>query len=330
MKKVTLIIGLLCVIALLWWADFYEVITIVSAIDPIAIIAACTLQILTIVLNNLQWQRIASLISEKISFSTVLQINMVGTFIESITPAVKAGGEIAKVALLRSESGFNTGKAIALVGLQKTISIFTFLLLNAVSITWFLLVTPIESQVIKILLGGVVFLLTFFVLLSYFTLYPKKITFVRAFVGKNPHIMGKIENTSKNLQCSIKEGLQHKTAIAKHLFLSLFIWLIFAIKAYIIAWSLNIHISFLTIAVVTYLAYMVAMVPLLPGGLGSFEVTMMLLLAPLGIPFHESITLALIIRFVTFWFVFLTSVFYIGCSFIRSGIRNYSNITGKI
>ena len=53
------------------------------------------------------------------------------------------------------------------------------------------------------------------------------------------------------------------------------------------------------------------MMPLLPGGLGTFEAAMVLLLAAIGIPFYQGITFALVFRFSTFWFVFIWSGLYL-------------------
>ena len=113
-------------------------------------------------------------------------------------------------------------------------------------------------------------------------------------------------------EVALAKTTKNNNSLAKQLLLSLFIWAFFAIKSYFIAQALGVDIGFISIAMVTYITYMVAMIPLTPGGLGTFEGSMVLLLAPLGVAFHEGLLLALIIRFVTFWFVFLLSAIYLG------------------
>ena len=71
-----------------------------------------------------------------------------------------------------------------------------------------------------------------------------------------------------------------KKVLLLQLILSLLIWSLFALKAVILAWNLNLEISFIAISVVTYLSYMIAVVPLLPGGVGTFEAGMVFLLIP--------------------------------------------------
>ncbi len=59
--------------------------------------------------------------------------------------------------------------------------------------------------------------------------------------------------------------------------ISTLIWSLYPLKVYIVCRMLFIDVDFLTVAMVTYTAYMISMVPLLPGGLGSFEGSMALL-----------------------------------------------------
>lgn len=71
---------------------------------------------------------------------------------------------------------------------------------------------------------------------------------------------------------------------------------------------LNFDVGIVAIAVITYTAYLVSLFPLLPGGLGSFEGTMALMFASYGeIFFAEALAIALVARFVTYWFPLLLS-----------------------
>ena len=93
--------------------------------------------------------------------------------------------------------------------------------------------------------------------------------------------------------------------------LSLIIWNLFPLKAYLVSAYLSINISYIPILAVTYLTYMIGMVPLLPGGLGSFEASAVLFLSSMGIETYEALAFTLIFRFITFWFVFLVSGIYV-------------------
>ncbi|MDY0266981.1 MAG: lysylphosphatidylglycerol synthase domain-containing protein, partial [Methanimicrococcus sp.] len=61
----------------------------------------------------------------------------------------------------------------------------------------------------------------------------------------------------------------------------------------------------------TLTAYFISMIPISPGGLGVFEVTLSSLLIMFGLTSEQAFLTAVIFRFFTFWFVILYSVFII-------------------
>ena len=313
MKKFgLLLIGLLSMAGLLWWADIHKVMISLLIVDMKIVTAACLMQLVTIFLINIQWQKIARQIGEKVSLGKMFYMNMAGTFVESVTPAVKAGGEAVKVVLLRSHLGFSLSRATALVGLQKTVSLFSFFLLTMFSLLWFLLTIKAEGYLVSVLMASFLFLVLCLAILALFLLLPHKMKVVLQLLPARFKFKTKLESAAVALHEDMKNAFRQKKELVFHLVFALLIWLLFAVKAYFIAWAFNIEIGFPAMAVVTFLTYMVAMVPISPGGLGTFEGSMIFLLAPLGIPLHEAIALALVLRFVTFWFVFLISALYLG------------------
>lgn len=297
---------------LLWWADIHKVMTSLLIVDMKIVIGACLMQLVTIFLINFQWQKIARQIGAKVSLGKVFYMNMAGTFVESVTPAVKAGGEAVKVVLLRSHLGFSLSRATALVGLQKAVSLSSFLLLTMFSLLWFLLTVKMEGYLVSILMASLLFLVLCLAILALFLLLPHKMQVVLQLLPARFKFKTKIEAAAVALHEEMKNVFRQKKELVFHLVFALLIWLLFAVKAYFIAWAFNMEIGFPAMAVVTFLTYMIAMVPISPGGLGTFEGSMIFLLAPLGIPLHEAIALALVLRFVTFWFVFLISALFLG------------------
>lgn len=310
------------VVIILWQADFSQAFQSLKGFSPKLLLTVCLLQLLTVGLINIQWHKIAAYMGEKTVFRDLLYMNMVGTFVESITPSAKSGGEATKVYLLKTRMGFSTGKAVALVGTQKIISLTAFLLLNVVSIGWFLTTVAREGRQVQIILLSLLFLAGFLGLLLLLIISPAKLQKLVDKIPLKQQWRQRVQQSIMTLEDTAKEMIRQKRKLAYQLILALFIWLLFAFKAYLIAKGLNIHLSFLTIAVVTYLTYMVGMLPLLPGGVGTFEGSMVFFLLPMGIPSHEGIALALILRFVTFWLVFIISAIYIGYEHLRKSIAS--------
>jgi len=83
------------------------------------------------------------------------------------------------------------------------------------------------------------------------------------------------------------------------------------------------EVSLAYIAAITFAAYMVAMLPIFPGGLGGFEATMAGLLVAIGFAVSDAAVVTIVFRFITFWLVMLLSLAYCaiyhGRTFTRSG-----------
>jgi len=87
--------------------------------------------------------------------------------------------------------------------------------------------------------------------------------------------------------------------------LPLITWLIYPAKMFILTWQFYPEVHFFHIASVVFLSYMVALIPIFPGGLGGFEATMVGLLTALGFSVGTATAVTIMFRFITFWFVML-------------------------
>ena len=91
------------------------------------------------------------------------------------------------------------------------------------------------------------------------------------------------------------------------LLFSLLVWLLYPVKVFFVAAMLGIDVGHLTSAVSTYTAYLVSMLPLLPGGLGTFEGSMAIMFSIGGFDLATGIAIALLSRCITFWFPLIFS-----------------------
>lgn len=244
----------------------------------------------------------------------VLAVNMKGNFVDTITPGAKMGGEVARVYVLRKRLGISASEGTLIVGLQKSLSLLSFLTLSVLSLIWFYLTTNIQATYMMIFGIGLVFLIFLLVLLIGVSIFPDKI---QKWIIKIP-ISGKLKEKLKNFLVNFYSAFQglkkSKKNFIGQILLSTAIWLIFALKMYVIAHSLGISIDWLTLSAITYLTYMVGMIPLLPGSVGSFEGCMVGLLLLKGVEINTGMALTVLFRVTTFWFPFLLSLIYMGAS----------------
>lgn len=281
------------------------------------VIVAGVLQILTIMLVNYQWSYLSKTIKSKVSFMDIFDMNMVGTFVESITPSAKAGGEVSKVYVLTNKVGLSIPEATSLVTIQKINSMVAFVIINVASVIWFIFKVDLDRNTgMAMVLGLGLMILA--IGASSFIVFSKRVS--EGLLEKLPlksEKREKLKDGLKSIRCNFKKSIEDRERFLTGFLMSFIIWSLFAVKAYIISRGIGIDVGFAPIAVVTFLTYMVGMVPLTPGGAGTFEASMVLFMTPLGVSFSESLLLALTLRFVTFWLVFIVSALYLGTKNLR-------------
>ncbi|TCT12992.1 hypothetical protein EDC18_11066 [Natranaerovirga pectinivora] len=309
-KRMLSIIGIILVSSLLFLSDLEVVWQTILGIGIKHIIILCLMQIVTIFLLNLQWYTISKRLNVIISFKDIFDINMTGTFVECITPAVKAGGELTKVIMFSSKFGISKGCSSAIVGIQKIVSLTSFVLLNFISL--FLFLTVYNANVnISIILLSLIFIIVMSGSLFILVFKNNK---VESLICKLPFVKNKekVIGFFTQFRESIRTIKKRNSFFMTQFILSMIIWMFFAIKAFYIIRMINLDVSFIVVSMITYITYMIGMLPLLPGGLGTFEGSLIMLLTPFGASLDQGITVALVLRFVTFWFVFLLSGAYLG------------------
>ncbi|WNY23104.1 hypothetical protein MmiHf6_04050 [Methanimicrococcus hongohii] len=294
--------------ALILSSDISEVIDSLKSITLPLILICAGLQLLTQLLLNYQWCHIAGAMGLKANFWKMFYINSKGNLTESITPGAKVGGEVVRGYLFKSEFGCSTADAASLVAIQKIISVGSLILLNLIALIFLPASVSFLTPFLKgVLLAVMVGILILFVLL----LFRPQILSNKAasYDFKRPAL--------QKFQKGLIEFSEHAQKIRSgkillfQLALSVFIWALFPFKLMILVNQYRSDINPLAILGATLTAYFIAMIPLSPGGLGVFEVTLSSLLIMFGLTSEQSLITAVVFRFFTFWFVILFSLGFI-------------------
>lgn len=101
-----------------------------------------------------------------------------------------------------------------------------------------------------------------------------------------------------------------KSLFTELICLSLLMWLLYPLKYYLVAQAYGIEISFSSISSATFIAYFTSLLPLTPGGLGTFELSMAHILFMNGLSLSEGLLIAGTGRLITFWFPLLISILF--------------------
>ncbi|MFI3201017.1 MAG: lysylphosphatidylglycerol synthase transmembrane domain-containing protein [Eubacteriales bacterium] len=265
------------------------------------------LQLITQLLLTLQWYLISKSIVQQSSFLKILHIFTRGTIIEAITPGAKIGGEVTRLYLLKKDLKCNTDQALSIIIIQKSISmsvlfticIASFLHISRNIVDYFSFVIQFVIIVICILL--IVLMIMFLLFADYLLQLLSKSS--NKFFTKLHHFMiSYVESTQKLT----------KFHWCFQFIISTFVWLLFPFKMVVLAKALEIRLPFMIIIAITMTAYMMSMLPITPGGIGTFEGTMYTLFSIFSIESSFGITATILFRFITFWFVIIYSALVTG------------------
>ncbi|MDQ2087732.1 lysylphosphatidylglycerol synthase transmembrane domain-containing protein [Herbivorax sp. ANBcel31] len=314
-KTFLLIVGIalcLVVVLVLGWEDVYTVISriSISQLLYLTILQLATLFSTTYILHYLLKQK-----SPTVSLGSVFGINLAGSFVESVTPSVKVGGEALKVYLMQKETGLEYSQLTAITLLSKFFSMLPFLVISFITLCVAFFSFEIPVFVYLAFIGLSLFFVLFLLL---FNLQGLNLHVVasRIFNKKKtyPPLITKIfHKINKIYDFMIQTSIQSKTVIrAKHkrIFLfaiALMVWALYPLKVYLVTRILGYELNVIVVIIATFTAYLVSMIPLLPGGLATFEGSMALILAYEGLSSHEAFSIALMTRVITFWIPLLIS-----------------------
>ena len=296
------------------------------------------LQIVTQLLISFQWYKIAKFSKACVSFRDMFYINCQGSVIDSITPGVKIGGEVARAVQISAMGNCSGEQAAAVVALQKLFSLSAFFFINLFALGY------IAGQVaLNIFLQLIIFgvLLLFLLLFLSIFLAPYKI---KAYLKKRLHataVRSKEKADATSASFAMRERGKRESGISRMLkvksfflaflalleqiiflrkntktwvallLLSLLIWLLYPLKMYLLTIQMQNSAHAVYIGAITYVSYLVAMIPIFPGGLGGFEGTMTGLLLAAGTEQSDALIITVLFRFVTFWFVMLFGLVFI-------------------
>lgn len=302
-----------------------EISASIKQADPVTLIFLLLLQLLALLAAAFQWQLLLSKLKQKLSLGLVLTITLAGNYIESVTPAVKLGGEAAKVYLFRQHSSLDYDRLAGILLALKYYSMLPFVCL----VVFFTGSAFLNYDLPRPAIGAFALLLLFFTLIAllYYRAGGESVPGTVSQFSQSP-ILGDNSNFRMNRSeerllalkskaakitafinraASISRSMTNRLECLGLISISTAVWITYPLKVFLVARMIGLEIGFFPITVITFTAYMVSMVPLLPGGLGSFEATMALMFSLNGFSPAEGLTVALLSRLVTYWFPLLLS-----------------------
>ncbi len=301
--------GIIALTAAVLMFGWEEIKGLLLQANPLMLALLCLLQAGTLALSAYIWHFLMGKLSPGHSFGRVFAVYLGGNFVESITPASKLGGEAARIYFFRRLTALPYTKLTGVLLAHKYVSLLPFVVLCTI----FLILSLIRFELPPF------FLPAFIILLGLFTAVTLLIRGRRSKPSKNKtplqpsslkegrwlkkwnHAIAFLEDASRQAR-SLTTPRERLFLLA----LSLCIWALYPFKVYLVAIMLGLKVDLLVVTMATYSAYMISMIPLLPGGLGTFEGSMALVFA-LSVTPAAGLAVALLSRMVTYWFSLLLS-----------------------
>ncbi|MCL2188530.1 MAG: flippase-like domain-containing protein [Defluviitaleaceae bacterium] len=318
--KIKWIFGVIIIILLLFAVSQIDSESLLYSLQKVPVhtlLLVLGMQIITQLLVNLQWYRVAKTAGIFITFWNIFYVNCHGAIVDAITPGVKFGGEAARLVKLKTVANCTTEQAAAVIAVQKIFSLsalFMVILFNIFGLLSLLGGSFLSNAVI---LSGAIIIFLFFLMLL---LMPQKIyTFLHKKSAPRYALTQKIHRVM--LSALQQLGGFAKGAGLSFFALSVFIWLFYPIKLLFILRSFFPEANISQAYAATFAAYLTAMLPIFPGGLGGFESALTGGLYIMGLTIGAAATVAVVFRFITFWFVVLASICYIGARKM-GGLKN--------
>ncbi|NLK75279.1 MAG: flippase-like domain-containing protein [Clostridiales bacterium] len=311
MKKLGLIILSILLLVLFFQFDLTSFLISIKQVPPMGFASLLMLQVVSQLLINYQWSRIGKIMGGEHNFFKMLYVNARGMIIECVTPGVKIGGEVTRAMLLKSQLNYSGQEAATLVTIQKMVSFSSFFIINLFAFAHISNeIEVFQNIIIKIIVYFfLIALIGILVMLFACTSFLENRFIKREAKYRWSNVLHKYIIT---LLTNIKILKNIKGEMYKQFLLSFIIWGLFPLKMILLVHLFTTNYDWIFLTEVTFISYMVGMIPLLPGGIGSFEATMTSLLIAMQINANEALAITLLFRFITFWFVILISLLYAG------------------
>lgn len=315
-KVIFFLLGFALLLSMVFFLGTKDVAAHISAISPHSLAILFSLQLSTLMASAWLWHFLLSRKSN-VSFSSVFLINQAAGMVESITPSVKFGGEAAKIWLFRKYTGQKYED------LSGAMLVHKFLTMAPFAVLCLLLLAPAAYYfTLPAYFYALLALLFLFCGLLGATCYRKPASPWKN--SDNIHeqeVQGKmgfkVLVKARTIFIGIFAFLRQARSSASTLLgpgqsiaalsVSLIIWIFYPVKVYLVCMFLGIDVHPIIIGLSTLFAYMVSMVPVLPGGLGAYEGGMAAFFTIGGLSPAEGLAIALVSRLTTFWFPLLVS-----------------------
>lgn len=303
MKKRLLLLFLAVGIFIIWlfFSNPISILNNLLIANPIFVVLAVSLTLISLLLKSLRWKMLLKDINIKIPFSLAFSSFNAGLFISLLTPG--RIGEPVRGLILKRKIGSSFSKALPLIVVERMVDLLTILAFSALllfsisslspKISFFLDFSAIISLIVLVIIIIALLKENFGKILFKIILKLPKIKKLKA---KSNRLLENFYSSSKKIKL--------KTLLFITI-LTVLVWALEGVILYLALRSIGLDIAILICIEIVALGQVIGLVSSLPGGIGSVEAVMTLLLIPYLLTVPIATTAVLIYRFTSFWIAML-------------------------
>ena len=316
-RSYVLIISLILIILLILWIGPINIINSLKTANWTFILLACIIHLLAVYIRSIRW---GFIINQPKKFKKNYIVKTIGLFAGNFSPMRSAGEVLGAVA----------GKKINKISISEGLSAgLTERFFDLVIAGFLLVISAFFVPKIRFvaLIGGV---LTLGLVLLIYTINWKENTSlwlyrkIHPIICKLPINENKLDNLYHKFIQGLKSMIKYTQSFTNFknlifvLILSAFSWILECARLYTVFYAFNVDISFIAIIIIFFLANLVGILSVLPGGIGSIEISLTGLFVIFGVSDILAGSIALVDRLASFWLVTVMGIFF--SSFYAKGI----------
>ena len=293
-KKSVFFLGIsVLILAIMLWLVGIDDVIVALAVAKLELIAlAIAVQVFTYGLYTLRWQILNNLADIDTSFKKLFPMILVGLAVNNITPSGRGGGEPVRAYILAKEDNYPMQETFATVVADRALDTFPFVVLAVITIIGMTFYFSFDLWLLIVMILAVIAIVALLAMIIYMSINPKFgkrvdgwiIKLVRRFYKKNSEeLENKIHAVILDFQNTMKVVISSKKVTYYALPLSFVIWIFEILRVYIVFLAFGATVSPIIIGEVFIIASLVGMVPLLPGGLGAVDGSMVVYYSVAGI-----------------------------------------------
>lgn len=314
MKKMLPIIGsVLLLTALVYFSGPAKLFSLLLGADKVLIALGIGVWFLTSLLRTRRWQSLLKETGIQTSFPTAYRVFNAGLFISIITPGKV--GDPARSALLKKATGESFSKSLPTIVVERIFDIVVMTILGVFGI----LSSPVDGVKNYFIVATGIYAFAIAVLLYAFTSsvrFSKALHFVVGIFSFIPRVGAakeKVDGFAENFNASMQNFKNPRTLGVTFLF-TLSIWLLEGVILSLAFLSIGVSVNYPVVLTALLISSLVSVLTLLPGGLGSGEVVMVVFFTSLmGLTMVQITTAAILGRLMSFWMTAaIGSVFLLG------------------